>query len=233
MRQCKAARIRWTVMATSTATTEENLEPRWPAVFALLAVGGLRFALPPALSVGPDWLLLAVVVVLLFPTITARMRGNHGLNMVLGYLLTSIVTLDMSWSLYRLIAALPSHKEAPQTLLLSAASLWVTNILVFASWYWRLDAGGPRAREIRGVHTDGAFLFPQMTLDEAAKKSMGEAEWTPGFVDYLFLAFNTSTAFSPTDSPVLSRWAKVLMMVQALISFTTVALLAARAVNIL
>jgi hypothetical protein len=212
---------------------QENLEPRWPAVLALLAVCGLRFALPKSLSVGPSWLLLVIVVVLLFPTVTARKRGNHALNQILGQLLMGVVTLNMSWSLCLLIAALPAHKEAPKTLLLSAASLWITNILVFASWYWRLDGGGPNAREIRGVHTDGAFLFPQMTLDQNSKKLMGEDNWTPGFVDYLFLAFNTSTAFSPTDTPVLSRWAKVLMMIQSLISFTTVALLAARAVNIL
>jgi len=202
-------------------------------MLALLAVGGLRYALPPELSFGPQWLVLVLVVLLLVPTVTARMRGNHTLNQVLGYILTSVVTLDMSWSLYLLIAALPSHRESPQTLLLSAAALWITNILVFASWYWRLDAGGPRARELRGVHTDGAFLFPQMTLNKSEKKEMGEETWNPGFVDYLFLAFNTSTAFSPTDSPVLSRWAKVLMMIQAFISFATVALLAARAVNIL
>jgi uncharacterized membrane protein len=199
----------------------------------LLAVGGLRFALPSTLAWGPEWLVLVVVSLLLVPTVLARMRGNHTMNQVLGYLITSIVTLDMCWSLFLLIRALPSHAEAPQTLLISAAALWVTNVLVFASWYWRLDAGGPRAREIRGVHTDGAFLFPQMTLDQTAKRQMGEECWSPGFVDYLFLAFNTSTAFSPTDVPVLSRWAKLLMMVQALISFTTVALLAARAVNIL
>jgi hypothetical protein len=72
-----------------------------------------------------------------------------------------------------------------------------------------------------------------MTLTHQAKAEMGEESWNPGFVDYLFLAFNTSTAFSPTDSPVLSSWAKILMMIQALISFATVALLAARAVNIL
>jgi hypothetical protein len=212
---------------------DDDREPRWPAVLALLAVGGLRFALPSSLAIGPEWLVLVVVVVLLIPTVIARRRGNHLLNQILGYLITSIVTLDMCWSLYLLIRALPTHKEEPQKLLFSAAALWLTNILVFASWYWRLDAGGPRAREIRGVHTDGAFLFPQMTLDQASKREMGEQCWSPGFVDYLFLAFNTSTAFSPTDVPVLSRWAKLLMMVQALISFATVALLAARAVNIL
>lgn len=211
----------------------KHIEPRWPAVLALLAVGGLRLALPESLSAGPAWLLIILVVILTIPTVWARYRGMDTLNKVMGYVLTSIVTLDMIWSLYLLIAALPSHKEAPQDLLRSAASLWLTNILVFASWYWRLDAGGPRARELRGVHTDGAFLFPQMTLNQQAKREMGEQCWSPGFVDYLFLAFNTSTAFSPTDVPVLSRWAKILMMVQSLISFTTVALLAARAVNIL
>jgi len=202
-------------------------------MLALLAVAGLRFALPSALSVGPNWLALVIVVALLIPTITAHLRGNHQLNQVLGYLVTSVVTLDMAWSLGLLVAALPSHRESPQTLLLSASALWIANILVFASWYWRLDAGGPRAREMRGVHSDGAFLFPQMTLDREAKKAMGEESWNPGFVDYLFLAFNTSTAFSPTDVPVLSAWAKGLMMIQSLISLATVALLAARAVNIL
>jgi hypothetical protein len=202
-------------------------------MLALLAVGGLRFALPRSLAAGPEWIVLVVVTVLLIPTVIAHLRGNHFMNQVLGYLITSIITLDMCWSLYLLIRALPAHTEAPQTLLVSAAALWVANILVFASWYWRLDAGGPRARDIRGVHTDGAFLFPQMTLDQTTKQIMGEDTWSPGFVDYLFLAFNTSTAFSPTDVPVLSRWAKLLMMIQALISFATVALLAARAVNIL
>jgi hypothetical protein len=220
-------------MTKSSTTRNTRLEPRWPAILALFAVGGLRLALPQSLSFGPGWLLIVVVAVLVIPAIWARKAGIDHLNLVLGYANTSIVTLDMIWSLGLLIAALPSHKESPQDLLRSAAALWVANILVFASWYWRLDAGGPRARELRGVHTDGAFLFPQMTLDQQAKREMGEECWSPGFVDYLFLAFNTSTAFSPTDCPVLSRWAKVLMMVQALISFTTVALLAARAVNIL
>jgi hypothetical protein len=218
---------------TSMTNVPNRVEPRWPAMLALLAVGGLRLALPESLSVGPDWLLLAVVGALLIPTVWARRRGLDNLNKILGYVLTSVVTVDMVWSLGLLLAALPLHKESPQDLLRSASALWITNILVFASWYWRLDAGGPRARELRGVHTDGAFLFPQMTLNSQAKRNIGQQGWTPGFVDYLFLAFNTSTAFSPTDSPVLSSWAKLLMMVQALISFATVVLLAARAINIL
>lgn len=217
----------------SAANAPKRVEPRWPAMLALIAVAGLRLALPSSLSLGPDWILIAVVGVLLVPIVWARSRGLNMLNKILGYVVTSIVTADMVLSLGLLVAALPSHKQMPKDMLRSAAALWITNVLVFASWYWRLDAGGPRARELRGVHTDGAFLFPQMTLDAQAKREMGEEGWSPGFVDYMFLAFNTSTAFSPTDSPVLSRWAKVLMMIQALISFTTVALLAARAVNIL
>src|SRR5271167_5275337 len=215
------------------AKTPIRLEPRWPAMIALLAVGGLRLALPSYLSVGPDWLLIAIVGVLLVPTAWARYRNLDMLNRVLGYILTSIVTIDTIWSLGLLIAALPSHKQQPLDMLKSAAALWITNVIVFATWYWRLDAGGPRARELRGVHTDGAFLFPQMTLDQQAKREMGEQCWSPGFVDYLFLAFNTSTAFSPTDVPVLSGWAKILMMVQSAISLSTLAILAARAINIL
>ncbi len=202
-------------------------------MIALVAVGGLRLALPHDLSVGPDWLLLAVVGVLIALYALSRQFGPHALSSFFGYVLIAIVTIDMAWSLALLVHALPSHRESSLDLLRSAAALWITNILVFASWYWRLDAGGPAAREQRGVHTDGAFLFPQMTLDQQAKRAMGEECWNPGFIDYLFLAFNTSTAFSPTDSPVLSRWAKVLMMIQSLISFTAVALLAARGVNIL
>ncbi|MGP8260516.1 MAG: hypothetical protein ACLQM6_11270 [Acidobacteriaceae bacterium] len=200
---------------------------------AILAVGGLRLALPRELAVGPDWLFLVVIGALAAFYLAAAQLNKTKICTFLGYLVIAIVTADMAWSLCLLVAALPKHKETSLALLQSACELWITNILVFASWYWRLDAGGPHAREQRGVHTDGAFLFPQMTLNPEAKRVMGEDQWNPGFIDYLFLAFNTSTAFSPTDSPVLSRWAKVLMMVQSLISLATVALLAARAVNIL
>jgi uncharacterized membrane protein len=128
------------------------------------------------------------------------------------------------------------HKDKDVAgLLRGAAILWATNVIVFASLYWRLDAGGPNERERRDAHTEGAFLFPQMTFTASAgERTIAETEgWRPHFVDYLFVAFNTSTAFSPTDAPVLSKWAKVAMMVQAIISFTTVVLVAARTVNIL
>ena len=212
----------------------DNPEPRWPAFLALLALGGLYSALPSSLLFeGPRWLILLVVSVLLVPTVISHRIGNHALNEVLGYILNSIVTIAMSYSLVLLIRAVTEHTITPQELLRSAAALWLANILVFASWYWRLDAGGPHHRDLTPGHSDGAFLFPQMMMDFETKIAAGEHEWEPNFVDYLFLAFNTSTAFSPTDVPVLSRWAKILIMVQALISLLVIALLAGRAVNIL
>jgi len=201
-------------------------EPRWLAMMAVLSVGGLYWALPEALSPGPGWLALALVAPLSIVSAVLHRRSQHSLNQIVGYAILIVITAGMVSALALLIATLPgSGKAAAPELLRSAGALWISNILVFASWYWRLDAGGPNLRELRGEHSDGAFLFPQMTLEDR--------DWMPGFVDYLFLAFNTSTAFSPTDVPVLSRWAKVMMMVQSSISLTTLALLAARAVNIL
>lgn len=218
---------------TMNAPDRWDPEPRWPAWIAVLAVGGLYTALPGYLIIGPRWLFLAIVVVLLLPIVISHIRDNHTVNRVFGFTVTGVVTLALIASVILLISALPAHKESPTELLLSAASLWFTNILVFALWYWRLDAGGPHGRDRRPGHADGAFLFPQMTLSPEAKSAADEEDWSPNFVDYLFLAFNTSTAFSPTDVPVLTRWAKVLMMLQSLISLTVIALLAARAVNIL
>ncbi len=218
--------------AASFDTAARQAEPRWPAILAMLAVGLAQIWLPEHLSAGPGWLWLVLVVTLTVPNVIARRQKHFRLNEFLGFTTTSLVTLMLIWSLGLLITSLPSHKLTPIELLRSAATLWFSNILIFASWYWRLDAGGPNARDLRDAHTEGAFLFPQMTIDEM-KTPEGARGWTPGFVDYLFLAFNTSTAFSPTDVPVLSRWAKLVMMVQAMISLATITLLAARAVNIL
>ena len=208
-------------------------EPRWPAFVALLSIGGLHWILPPTLNVGPDWLVLAAVTAFVVPAMIAYRLGSSHVQRLFGYAANSVVTLSLIASLALLVSRLPGRKDAPLELMRSAASLWACNLLVFACWYWRLDAGGPSQRDLKRSHTDGAFLFPQMMLDKELRREMGEHEWSPGFVDYLFLAFNTSTAFSPTDVPVLSRWAKGLMMLQAAISLTTIAILGARAVNIL
>jgi uncharacterized membrane protein len=215
------------------AVQQYDPEPRWPAFIAVLAVGGLYTALPAALTFGPRWLFPSVVLMLLIPTIVSHHAGRHQLNAIFGFGVDGVLTIGLIISVVLLVAALPTHKETPEDLLISAASLWVTNILVFALWYWRLDAGGPHQRDKRAGHPDGAFLFPQMTMSEEALREAGQEDWSPNFVDYLFLAFNTSTAFSPTDVPVLARWAKVLMMLQSLLSLLIIALLAARAVNIL
>ena len=215
------------------ATEQFDPEPRWPAFIAIIAVGGLYAALPDALTFGPRWLFPSVVLALLIPTVVSHHTGRHRLNAIFGFAVDGVLTLGLIISVILLVGALPGHKEAPQELLVSAASLWITNILVFALWYWRLDAGGPHQRDKNAVHTNGAFLFPQMTMNEQALKDADQLDWSPNFIDYLFLAFNTSTAFSPTDAPVLARWAKVLMMVQSLLSLLIIALLAARAVNML
>jgi hypothetical protein len=208
-------------------------EPRWPAFIAILAVGGLYAALPRYLIVGPQWLFPAIVLMLLVPTVVSHRTGHHRINKIFGFAVNVVITIGMIASITLLIRALPTHRETPTDLLLSATFLWLTNILVFALWYWRLDAGGPHGRDKRFGHPEGAFLFPQMTMTPEAKTEASGDGWSPNFADYLFLAFNTSTAFSPTDAPVLARWAKSLMMLQSLISLTVLVLLAARAVNIL
>ena len=211
----------------------EDPEPRWPALVAVLAAGGLYAALPAYLSLGPRWVAPAVAVALSIPAMIAHRRGYRRSNIVLGHATSAALSVLVLGSVVRLVTALPAHKEAPADLLRSAGALWATNVLIFALWYWRLDAGGPHKRDLKAGHQTGAFLFPQMTLDGPAGCEPDGRPWSPRFIDYVFLAFNTSTAFSPTDVPVLGRWAKALMMIQAAISLTIIALLIGRGVNIL
>ncbi len=212
-------------MRSRSASESPDTETRWPAAIAVIGLGGSSLALPEDMIPGPRWLVPILILVLLIPTTLAHRRGNHRLDMMLGYAISVIVTLALAASLASLLHLVGS-RSAPE-LLKSAAILWVTNVLVFALWYWRLDAGGPHEREERGEHTAGAFFFPQM-MDSAPNV---DPNWTPRFVDYLFLSFCTSTAFSPTDTPVLSRWAKLLTMIQALISLLCVAVLASKAIG--
>jgi hypothetical protein len=203
-------------------------EPRWPAVVAMLAAGCVYWSLPEPLSVGPGWLLLAVILVLAIPLVISHHRGQFNIARILTFTANGAITIAMIASLAFLIHGIPQRRDTPQTLLRAATALWITNVLVFALWYWKLDAGGPLMREGRRGRLESSFLFPQMLGADG-----GDPSWSPHFMDYLFLAFNTSTAFSPTDTAVLSRWAKAGMMLQSLISLTVVALLGARAVNIL
>lgn len=216
--------------------TKIKYEPRWPVVLATLAAAALPFALPRSLSVLPPWIVAMLVTALVAGAVVAHYMRRTRMNELFGYSVLVVLTIALLYSLVTLVVALPRHAELAERLLESAAVLWVTNVIVFAVWYWRLDAGGPNARDGRVAHLRGAFLFPQMAIiaPGADGKSVAEMEkWRPQFVDYLALSFYTCTAFSPTDVPVLSRWAKLMMMVQAAMSFTTVLLLAAKAVNII
>jgi uncharacterized membrane protein len=201
--------------------------PRWPAAVALLAIGAIYATLSERLTVGPPALLLGLVAVLLVPLMSAHRRGNHRLARWLALGLTTLVTLAVAASVLFLLTLLPARGTSASALLVDAALIWVSNVATFALWYWEIDGGGP-ARRRRHAHASKDFLFPQMDPDNATSSG-----WSPGFVDYLFLAFNTSTAFSPTDTAVLSRRAKVLMMAQSLLSLLVVAVLAARAINTL
>jgi hypothetical protein len=213
--------------------TKTAAEPRWPAGLALLASAGLHYAMPSYLTPGPDWAPLAVISMVVAFALSAHALGNDRLSKFAGFLANILITVTLLTAVVLLVSGLPSKRVEPKHLLQAAIAIWLSNILVFASWYWRLDAGGPGQRETREFHTKGAFLFPQMAIDPVIRDELGWKTWRPGFVDYLFVAFNTSTAFSPTDVPVLSGWAKAVMMIQSVISLSTLAILAARAINIL
>jgi len=219
-------------MAQSQDYTDKP-EPRWQALLAMLAVGGIYLALPPLLLIGPRWLLPAVIAVLLAPTIVTHRIGRHSLNHALGIVTSAVITVALIGSVVLLVRALPSHKEEPLRLLGSGAALWLTNVLVFALWYWRLDGGGPNMRDRRREFGSRSFVFPQMQIEKIERDRFSVERWRPGFVDYLFVAFTQSSTFGPTDAPLLARWAKVLAMMQIFISLSIVVLLISRAVGVL
>ena len=208
-------------------------EPRWQALLALIAVGCIYAALPPWFIVGPVWLLPAIIAVLLVPTITTHRMGHHSLNHALGIIINAIITLALIGSVGLLVRTLPGQKQAPLPLLLSGAELWLANVLVFALWYWRLDGGGPNARDRRPEFGSRSFVFPQMQIEKIERGRFGAEGWRPGFVDYLFIAFTQSSTFGPTDAPLLAHWAKGLAICQIFISLSIVVLLISRAVGIL
>ena len=208
-------------------------EPRWQALLAFLAIGAIYLALPRTLVVGPIWLLPTVIVVLLVPTVVSHRMGRHSLNRALGTIINGITTLALIGSVILLVRALPSHRETPLQLLRSGGFLWLTNVIVFALWYWRLDGGGPVLRHRQNKFGSTSFLFPQMQIPHDERAQFACTRWRARFVDYLFVAFTQSSTFGPTDAPLLARWAKVLTMIQILISLTIVILLIARAVGAL
>ena len=208
-------------------------EPRGQAVLAFLAICAIYLALPRNLIVGPIWLLPTVVVVLLVPTVVSHRVGKHSLNRILGFIINGITTLALIGSVILLVRTLPAHRGSPLQLLRSGGLLWLTNVIVFALWYWRLDGGGPTLRHRQKKFGSTSFLFPQMQIPHDERSEFACARWRPRFVDYLFVAFTQSSTFGPTDAPLLARWAKVLAMIQVFISLSIVVLLISRAVGVL
>jgi len=208
-------------------------EPRGQAVLAFLAICAIYVALPRNLVVGPFWLLPTLIVILLVPTMLTHRMGKQSLNRMLGFVINGITTFALIGSVLLLVRALPAHRESPVQLLRSAGLLWLTNVIVFALWYWRLDGGGPTLRQRQKKFGSTSFLFPQMQIPHDERGQFECARWRPRFVDYLFVAFTQSSTFGPTDSPLLARWAKVMAMVQILISLTIVVLLISQAVGVL
>lgn len=218
----------------------------WMARCAIFVIAVLQLLLVNDFALWSRWLAPAVELLLLVPlsvaTAWTQNRAKNastdahfrlvaaGRRMVrrsaLG--LTILVTLMNFVALYFLIKALLSgHAGSGQTLLIDAVNIWCTNIIAFALWFWSIDRGGPASR---GLSSKGApdFLFPQMSMADPHYRS-----WSPGFIDYVFVAFTNATAFSPTDTMPLSARAKLLTMAEAGVSLLTLALVAARAVNIL
>lgn len=218
----------------------------WLARASVAIIAGLQFLIINPLSVGPRWLAPALELALLIPlsmvtawtqnqvraatteqhwnVITRRRRAIR----MAAVGLTALVTLLNFGSLLRLARALlAGHAGASgHTLLLDAVNIWITNVIAFALWYWSIDRGGPAARGLVTVEIED-FLFPQTVQKDR------HPTWSPGFVDYFYVSFTNASAFSPTDTMPLTVRAKLLMSVEAAISLVTLALVAARAVNIL
>jgi uncharacterized membrane protein len=208
-------------------------EPRWPVTLVTIVAIGLQFPLPGRLALlHPAWLLPVLQAVLLLALLAAnpkRIERQSQAIRVTSLVLIAAISLTNVYSAARLVDGLVHGTEgaAAGPLLITGGSIWLTNIIVFGLWYWDLDRGGPVAR-MNAVRKFPDFQFVQMTNPELAPP-----DWEPSFLDYLYLSFTNASAFSPTDVLPLSRWAKMLMLVQSVVSLVTVALVIARAVNIL
>ena len=200
--------------------------PRWPAALALLLVGVLLSLVSNSLTIGPPWVPLAVVLILFIPLTIAGRVERHGWRRALGLIGLGTVTVAVATSAIILIYQLINGAVEARSLLSGAGAIWIANLVTFGIWYWEIDGGGPSERR-RDGHVSTDFMFPQLQVGDGTSSG----GWWPTFLDYLFVAFNASTAFSPTDTLILSRRAKVLMMIQSLISIVTVVVLVGRAIN--
>jgi uncharacterized membrane protein len=196
-----------------------GLRQYWPLAVTLLTIVAVHATLTNDVRVLPPFMFLILVLLLLVPIFYARRRRLHALARFLGWGLVTFSTAVVASSVFRLVVAL-GVEQTPSQALLNSGLVWLTNAVTFALWYFEMDSGGPEKRE-RDGHITYDFMFPQ--------DQDGGSSWSPNFVDYLFLAFNTNITFGPTDTAVLSRRAKVLTMIQSLLSLLILAVLVARA----
>jgi uncharacterized membrane protein len=205
-------------------------EPRWPVAVAIVLAAGLQVTLPDTVVLGTRWLMPVLELALLAVLVVAnpgRFESERAWQRTTSLGLTGLVNVANLAAVVRLVDHLVTGGAGTAaTLLSTGAAIWATNVIGFALWYWQFDRGGPSARA-RGDRQVPDFLFPQMQTPDL------DREWEPRFVDYVYVSFTNSTAFSPTDTMPLSRWAKLTMLVQSAVSLATVALVVARAVNVL
>jgi uncharacterized membrane protein len=209
-------------------------EPRWPVALVTAIAIALQTVVPGRLVlIHPAWILPAVQGLLFLTLLLVnphRINKRNPTMRMLGLSIAALLSLANGWSLARLAGGIVDGtlaKTGAGSLLITGGAVWLTNVIAFALWYWEFDRGGPAERAL-GTHPYPDFQFPQMVTPD-----MAPPHWEPTFTDYLYLAFTNASAFSPTDTMPLSRWAKMLMTVQSIISIITVALVVARAVNIL
>mgnify|MGYP001270052088 FL=1 len=208
-------------------------EQRWQPSLAVLVMIGLQLRLRAELTPVAAWALPVLELVLLVVLLAVnplRIDRDRPALRAISLVVIAAASLFNAWSVIVLVRQLVDGTfpgTSSGELLLAGANVWVTNVIVFALWYWELDRGGPGSRA-QGADPDPDFLFPQM-----ADHSGDYHHWEPTFVDYLYVAFTNAAAFSPTDTMPLSRWAKLAMMLQSVVSLVTAALVIARAINIL
>ncbi|MDJ0383519.1 hypothetical protein [Streptomyces sp. G-G2] len=207
-------------------------ENRWASTAAVLTAVALQWTLPERLSVKPEWLLPGLEIALVLALIAGnprRIERSSQIYRLAELVLTALISAANGWSAVRLVVGLVTGTEGSDatSLLVTGGGIWLTNVIAFALWYWEWDRGGPVARA-HATHRYPDFLFPQMQSPELAPP-----HWEPAFPDYFYLSFTNATAFSPTDVMPVTRWAKMLMMLQSAVSLLTVLLVVARAVNIL
>jgi len=210
---------------------EHRGEPRWPVALTVLFVNVLQFGLPNNLNIAFPHVVFGIQAVLLIALVVVNphhIASEDALPRRISLALVGVMSIANLSSVFKLIFALLNGGVSDaKHLLMVGGSIWITNVVVFALGYWEFDRGGPGARA-EAIDPYPDFLFPQMT-----DPSYAPLEWKPTYFDYLFTSYTNASAFSPTDVMPLTRWAKMLMMVQSATSLVTVGLVIARAVNIL